>query len=245
MVRVRLFEGRSAELPDLTDPLTEWIISLGAFETSSPPSDSRNLPIPHSEQRHSLSPTGEIESVRDDQARILAAVARLNLREGYWALTVPKIRREAGVSRRNFDAHFAGVEDCFLAAVEKAGRSVLMVADRAAARENGWDRGLWAASVGLCREVACYPAMARMVFVDVLAPGRAGLACRENMVGLAASGMQAAAQTAGKSSSLRSEASASAVWEVLHAEVSRGRIDQIVGLVPTIAFIARPPLRSG
>jgi hypothetical protein len=111
VARARLRAGRAGELPGLADDLIEWALScpgtapdvLTGLDRAPLSKEARVAPrIPPS--------TGE----RDD---LLASVSQLAVAIGYEKLTVTRIRTVAKVSRKAFDAHFEGVEDCFVAAL--------------------------------------------------------------------------------------------------------------------------------
>ncbi|MHB8329134.1 MAG: TetR/AcrR family transcriptional regulator [Acidimicrobiales bacterium] len=64
---------------------------------------------------HGLSPEAVAASQR---ARLLAAVTSLVAEEGYAGTTITALARRAGVSPNVFYEHFAGKEECFLAAYD-------------------------------------------------------------------------------------------------------------------------------
>jgi len=65
-----------------------------------------------------LEPLPVSEAGPGDRALILAATAKLAAKGGYSALTAPRVRAAAHISRKKFDAYFDGVEDCYFAADE-------------------------------------------------------------------------------------------------------------------------------
>ena len=116
-----------------------------------------------------------IETVRAAQReRLLRAVIAAVAESGFADLTVADIVRGARVSKAAFYAHFAGKEDCFLAATREGGQlmidQVTAAARRlpaAAAPEEALRAGIGAFLDFVARE----PAFARAFYVDMPAAG--------------------------------------------------------------------------
>src|SRR5262249_48304390 len=147
------------------------------------------------------------EALGSERARILGAVAKLALADGYWNLTIPKIRREAAVSRSCFDSHFDGVDACFLSAIEALSESAAVRAERKAAGAANGGHGVCRMVLAYCSEVARKPALAQLGFVEVFAPGREGLRCRERRIDLAAQRLRRVTASGHELSPLAAEAS--------------------------------------
>jgi AcrR family transcriptional regulator len=218
----------------LPDQVGDWILSLRAAPPADPAAAHRAAG-PAARRRWDLS-AGLRSEVGDERGRILAAVVRLGTREGYGALTVPKIRSEAAVSRRSFDAHFAGVEDCFLAAIETLALAIFADSERLAAGGD-WERAVQRATLFLCTEAARSQALARLVFVDVLAPGLEGLCGRERTIVQGAARLRRAAPSGRRPSELTAEASLAAVWQVMQNELGAGRGGDLPQLAPMLAYV--------
>ena len=121
---------------------------------TSPPSD-RPLPV----------------ATRSKREEILAATILVIGRNGYREATVEDVIAEAKVSRAEFDAHFAGKHDCFLAAHEMAVERLFAAVDGNCDRRKGWlervREGL-ATIVGL---FALEPELARLAVVEAVTAG--------------------------------------------------------------------------
>jgi AcrR family transcriptional regulator len=193
VARTRLLEGRVEELPELVDELTEWALSyrggpdadlLGRAATPERPARSEASRQP---QLRGERERRRVErSPRDSRALILAAVAKLAADDGYEALSAPRIRATAGVSRKAFDAHFDGVLGCYLAAVEQLSTEALAEAEHEGARAATWPAGLNRAVAVLCERIGRDRAFARLVFVEGTPPGLDGVRLRERLVATAA-----------------------------------------------------------
>jgi AcrR family transcriptional regulator len=93
---------------------------------------------------------------------------------GYRDVTVADIVRGARVSRAAFYAHFAGKEDCFLAATRQGGEMLgdrVMSATRALPADLSAEDKLRASIAAFLRFLASEPAFARAFYVDMLAAG--------------------------------------------------------------------------
>lgn len=117
---------------------------------------------------HRLAPEQVLASQR---GRMLDAIASVVAAKGYTATTVSDVVADAGVSRKTFYEHFAGKEECFLAAWD-AGVELLLNAivgsqDPDAAPFERMRAGLRA----YLETLAAEPAFARSFLIEVVAAG--------------------------------------------------------------------------
>jgi len=106
--------------------------------------------------------------------RLLRAVIAAVAQTGYADLTVADIVRGARVSKAAFYVHFAGKEDCFLAATREGGHLMLdQVADAARRLGDGAsaEQALRASIAAFLGFLAGEPAFARAFYVDMPAAG--------------------------------------------------------------------------
>ncbi len=232
VARARLIPGRERELAQLGDPLTEWALSyrsevaasLGDLDCRSvaEPPASASTPVHSSSTREkeveSRSPTG-------DRGLLLSAVAKLAAARGYEELTPARIRAVAGVSRRSFEANFKGVEDCFLAALEWREREAIERAAQAATVEHSWADGVHMAIVNLCRQIASDPVLANLCFAQAFAPS-GGMRHRERPTADLIALLRDVSPSDERTADLFAEASAGAIWGVIHHHVVSGRSQQ-------------------
>ena len=237
--RARLLAGREAELPILADELTEWSLSfrdeVAERLRALPPIDSARPP------RRGGRPLDA--AAGDERSLILAATARLAAADGYRALTVPRIRSLAGVSRKRFDANFDGVEKCFLAALDREVGASLEEAARTIRLAPTWSEGVCRAVLGICDRVAEDAELARLAFFEVLELGRPGVRWRAALIGELARGFRAGSSGEERPTELASEASLGAVWSLMHYMVNTGRRRELPHLADSFAFLLlAPPL---
>ena len=239
VARAQLLAGRAHELAGMAEELLEWALCLRCEEAVEL---GRLAVSPAPVAPGAATPATHDRGVReDDRERILDAVARLAAQEGYWQLTVPRIRAVAGVSRKRFDEQFEGVQGCFIAALEHHTGRVLTYAAPAGARGRGWPGGLHRALHALCAYIAADPVFARLGFIEVFAPGPDGMLCRERLIAQVAESFRASAPAAQRPSELASEASVGAIWGIVHRYIASGQAHRLARITPVLSFLALAP----
>jgi AcrR family transcriptional regulator len=237
--------GKAEELSDLTDDLNDWMLSVAheevvAFsQSSSRPSDEGTGGLLFQMRNLEVSP----ETVADGGRRAVTTAARLAAVNGLAGLTSAKIRKDAGLSRREFERHFTGVEDCFLDAVESVARTAATVAGSSADGVEGWERRTFKTVGALCSLAAGDRGLSRLVLLDVTAPGRAGLLRRDAMIERAAERICDQAPSDRKPSALAANASVDAIWRIAETEVAAGRSTQLRRLAPVFVYMILAPRR--
>jgi AcrR family transcriptional regulator len=169
--------------------------------------------------------------------RILSAVTRLAADEGFADLTVSKIRRQAGVSRQDFDARFDDVADCFLAAVESLARAAAVRADSWAGDTGKSGNRIYRTMLAISALVARNQDLARLVLEEILAPGRGGLQLREQLISEAAHRLLGNPATARSQGAIATEASVAAVWRITQREITDGRASRLPRSAPFLALL--------
>jgi AcrR family transcriptional regulator len=241
VARARLMAGRAEELPELADELLAWTLSLrcphasavarlGSLSAPAPPATVLD-PAPGEEW--------------GERAQLLDGAARLAALEGYPRLTSARVCAEAGVSRRCLGTHFDDISECFMAAVELLAGRALARAQVEGAAGISWAGGVYRALVVLCVQVAADPAFARLAFVEVFAPGPAGMRCREGIIGSVAEGFRADAPSARRPSEIAAEASVGAVWGIIHRHVAAGCATSLPRAAGLLAFLMLAPAIGG
>lgn len=249
VARSTTLAGRAEELPDLSAAVSEWILSLAAVPresrlVSSAAADShpgpRREPEPFPDGRHA----GKEEWVGDERQRILRATVRLATRDGLPGLTVPRIRRVAGVSRRSFDSHYASVSDCFLDSLEWLARSAAARAGAWAGSDGDTGRRLRRLLLALCAQAARNDALASLVLAGILDAGRDGLVRREHLIAIGAAEISKDLALLGPPGSLALGASVAAAWEIAGTEVAAGRAHRLPASSPLLAHLLLTPLTA-
>ena len=239
VTRTRLLDGREQELPELAAETADWVLSLpsevavgleGLAERSTPLRNGAGL-VGAEDPRNV-----------DERAMILAAVARLGAKTGYEELSVPRIRAAAGVSRKSFDAQFGGVRECFLAALEERTERAFTDAVHKNVAKSNWPAAVHSTLAALCVHIAGDPARAKVVFVEVLAAGEAGVRCRERLVGEISEYVRARTPAGQRPGALAGEASAAAIWAILQDHVASGKTGRRLLLTaPSLSYLMLAP----
>ena len=247
-IRRTTLAGRAGELPDLTDELTGWMLSVAHEEVAT-------FCVPRSRPADGIvgdrlpwigAAPASRESVADASRRAIMAAARLASVEGLAGLTSAKIRKDAGLSRREFEQHFNGVEDCFLDAVESVATMAASVAESSGAGTMHWQRRIFKMMTALCSLAAGDRDLSRLVLLDVTAPGRPGLLRREELISRTASRIRELAPADRRPSALAASASVCAIWRIAETEVEARRIGQLPRLAPVFVYmILASGLRKG
>jgi AcrR family transcriptional regulator len=239
IVRKTTLAGRAGELPDFTDELTDWMLSVAHEEVVA-----FCVPRPRSEDgivggrllSIGAAPASR-ESVADASQRAIMTTARLAAATGLTGLTSAKIRKDAGLSRREFEAHFTGVEDCFLDAIEMVSTMAVDAAGLSAEPTESWERWIYKAMTALCSLAAADQNVARLILLDITAPGPLGLIRREGLIGRAAEQIRSQAPPERRPSELRAGASISAIWRIAEVEVAARRTVALPRLAPAFVYM--------
>jgi AcrR family transcriptional regulator len=110
--------------------------------------------------------------------RVETAMARLVAEKGYATVTIDDLARAARISKRTFYDHYAGKEDCLLAAYESAATQVLAAAQRAAdatPADQGAAARVEAVIATYLKALAAQPEMTRVFHVEIQAAGAEAL----------------------------------------------------------------------
>jgi AcrR family transcriptional regulator len=244
VARTWLLDGSEWELPNAADALMEWALcyrSEAAAEVGCLDCAPASSSLPGSPEMAGSQEEGSGHAPGDERALILSAVAKLAAADGYWQLTVPRIRGAAGVSRRSFDSQFEGIEDCFLAALELRVDRALSHAKLAYAEASSWPGGVHRALGALCEHIARDPVLGRLGFTEAFAPGPDGVRRCERIMASITALFRESAPPGQRPPELAAEASVAAIWGILHYYVVSGQAQRLGQVVPALSFLALAP----
>jgi AcrR family transcriptional regulator len=245
IVRKTSLTGRVEELPGLADQVTDWILSVAHEEVLG-------FRAPRSPSAHEMvgmhlpwtaSVPASRESIADSSHRAITTTARLVATNGLARLTSARIRKDAGLSRSEFDRHFVGVEDCFLDAIESISMSAVEATQQSAVDAGGWERWIYKTITGLCTLAAGDGELARLVLLDITSPGCTGLLRREELIDRCVARVLEHAPPDRRPSELRVDASLGAIWRIAETEVGAGRTVQLPRIAPAFAYMVIAPRR--
>ena len=248
VARSRVLFGAYKELFGLTGLLASWAVSyrheatawLGDLDPQDVPRDSPGEPSSSQsngtarKDRRAPEPSG-------DRALLLAAAQKLAVSQGYAGLTARTIRDAAGVPLRSFVANFAGVDDCFTAALGTRVREVLERADRAQPAQSDWAGGAYQAIASLCAEIARDPIFASLYCDVVMAAGATGVECRARLIAEVGDRLRVDAPPDAQLTDPALEASIGAVWGILDHCVAEGKARRAQQILPMLAYLVLSP----
>lgn len=198
-----------------------WITGLysstaqkaGSPVSAAAPERGKGLSVPGRLRR------GDWErTLGDERAMILSAAFRI-AKGGYHQLSIPRICREAGVSRRDFNRHFKDIEDCFILALEDRATEAITASLPEQAAAATWSDTISTALRSLCSLVEDDRDSARALFVEITAAGTLGIECRNRLISQVANALRANAPEGQSPSELAAEASAAAAWAIVRRRV--------------------------
>lgn len=120
--------------------------------------------------RHSIPPDVLAHNQRE---RLLAALAACVAEHGYNATTISQITTMASVSKRTFYEHFAGREECFVAAYEALDGYLATLISQAADEYDQWPDKVAAAFLAVISFLASRPNLAKLYLIDAAVVGDA------------------------------------------------------------------------
>jgi AcrR family transcriptional regulator len=223
----------------------DWIMSLnvpladaGLPSAAVPPSSGNGPPLPGR-----LS-NGDWEgALGDDRAMILAAAFRI-ARGGYHHLSVQRICREAGVSRRGFKSQFAGLEDCFISALEERAAGAIEASVNRQTSATSWRCAVGEALTALCSSIEADRDGARVLFIEIAAAGAEGIESRDRLISQVAHALRTTAPEEQGPSELAAEASAAAAWAVLSHRV-QDQSAPTSAVLPVLGLLMLAPTLGG
>jgi AcrR family transcriptional regulator len=221
VARGRLSAGKVNELRDAGGDLVEWALSYpdeamaGLLEL-----DRRSVWRDTALEPTAYAGSGDGAS-RGDRSLILSAAVKLAAERGYGGLTTARIRSAASVSRRKFEAHFDGVDDCYLAALEQSAAEAFAHAARAQAAASTWPGGVYRAIAALCDRVADDAFLARVCLTDDFPPGASGARSRRRLIAATIELLMGGSPRSSRPAGTAAEALVGAVWSVFHRHVIR------------------------
>jgi AcrR family transcriptional regulator len=248
VARERMTSASQSQVPEIARELIEWMLSFDVECVADFGHPDRNFagPAKSVESNLDIARRSPVDGGQEDRAMIMAAVVKLAAADGYWRLSVPRILAAAGLRKRSFTAHFDGVEDCFLAALEQWTTCALERAAANAVPGSSWADGVHRTIQGLCAQIAADPTMAKLIIVEPREAGPNGVTRQGQMLSkLAAELLHEIPSDVGSTSVVSAEASVGAIWSFLFHYVASERAQQLPGLAPTLSFLALAPIIGG
>jgi AcrR family transcriptional regulator len=256
VVYQHLRNGKTAELPDLVEPLIDWSFSYQGPDTDAvrravaaagqPPSVEIRVEADEEALGWEEPPASPLSrSTLSQRQRIIRATARVVAERGYEALSIPAISAAAGTSNQTFYENFGSKLEAFLAAYEVVSAGALRVAAEAFAGATGNPEAAGAALRALTEYIAGNRMYARLAFVEMLAAGPPALDRSEETMNRLLSFVEAdegAKGLGGRVPRVVLEATSSGIWFVIQREIASDREDSLSEKAPELARLALAPL---
>jgi AcrR family transcriptional regulator len=109
----------------------------------------------------------------NQRERLIAGLAEAVAEHGYSGTTIAHITRSAAVSRRTFYEHFAGKDECFVAAYDAVMGELRERVSAAFDEEEEWPQAIKAGIGAMLEFLATEPNLARLCMVEALVAGPA------------------------------------------------------------------------
>ncbi len=230
--RSSLLAGKVVDLASNGGELVDWALCYPSPAAAELPSlDGRTV-----WRDTTLEPTRPAST--GDRALIIKAVAELAARTGYQNLTAPRLCSTAGVSRRKFEAHFDGVEDCYLVALEQRAAEAMAQAARAQTSASSEPGGIYRAIAALADCISRDPFLTRVCLTDDFPQTRIGLRAKERLID-AALELGIGDSIAPRLTSLAREASSGAAWSLFQRYVLHNR--EPTGIAASLFYLCLAP----
>jgi AcrR family transcriptional regulator len=190
--------------------------------------------------------SGAVHVSEMQRARMLSSAVQVVSECGYEQLSVARITRRAGVSRRTFYELFENREECFLAAFDRAVAEMSELARGAYESERIWREQVRAALAVLLHYLDDQPGVGSLVVVEAMGAGPRVLECRARVLAsLTAVIHRGRTQAPQRSepSALTAEGVVGAVLSVIHARIAERRPESLAELLnPLMGVIVAPYL---
>jgi AcrR family transcriptional regulator len=235
--------SRGDELPGLASELGEWMLSLPdpavvtLLRAAGDPAVGRGDRLTLSAVKQK--PRGVSAGNRE---RSLRAAVRIALTDGFAALTASRVRCDAGVSVRSFNDEFADLDECFLDGVETAASEALDQAVAWSSTTPDWAVRTCRAVLALCVQAARDRPLARIIFLEIFAPGKVGLLRREKLITEMSEALRSTIPAEVRPSHLAVEASIAAAWHIAQLDVAAGRTKELPKVAPLFSYVLLAPI---
>jgi AcrR family transcriptional regulator len=176
-----------------------------------------------------------------ERSRVLRAAAEIVACAGRSRLTVAAIARRAQVREQVVLELYPNTDDCFLDALDLVGLEALVSIARASRGAEDGPSGVCRGVGALLERLAGDPTLRSVAFLEVLAPGAGGMDRRDRLLGGMADLIAKPVQLP-RDSWVIAEATAGALWGILHHYVASGAAHMLPGFAPQAAYVVLAPL---
>lgn len=240
VVRKHVLKARASEVSTLAGELAEWALGFASPMRVSLEAIGPAQLEPRAQLR---SPVGA--RVGSTGARILRGAGEVVAHVGYSRLSAGRIARVAGLREDEVWAMYESMEECFLDALDVVGFEALMSAVKASRGDGGSLAGVCRGIRALMERVHGDAVLRAVMFEELPGAGQAGLERRERVLGAFTDLLAKGVAPVCEPSEVALEASAGAVWSVVHHHVLHDSAHLLPGLAAYLAYAALAPLVGG
>ena len=251
--------GTLDELPQMTGPITDWVLSYSrppgeaarrAAAAAASPAPAPAAPAEDGPPGWEVPPDSQrCREELDRRERILRAAARVGVEKGYEALSIPAISTAAAVSNQTFYDHFPGKREAFVASFDALAANTLSVVGGAFAAElerpgAGMPEATGVGLRALLDHIASDRLFARMAFFELPTAGPGALDHADNVLSGFTSYLEAepdSAGTGGPVPKVIGDAIVGGVWALIQHEIHSGRLSELPLRAPQIAEFTMSP----
>lgn len=254
----RLRANHPEELPPLVGQLTDWALgyqqpdnestarAVIAAERPGVPPESAEEPADDVPGWDEPPDSRASRRALTQRERILRAVARVVVENGYAALSIPAISAAAGVSNQTFYENFDSKRDAFLAVFEVLVGQAFGAGGAAFAREGNRPEAVGAGLRALLEHIAANPLFARLAFFELPTAGPVALDRADATMDSFSAFLEPGTMPSGLGGPLPRavlEAIPTGTWAVIQYEIVQGRLTSLPDLAPALTRIALAPFR--
>lgn len=229
IARMRLLQGREAELPELADQLWDLMMSY-----RPPPWPLRTAPQPPQ-------PQPPEEAGQAPPERAIRAFTAVVAEEGLAKTTIDAVLKQAQMSATTFYLHFENKEELMLAAIDSAGAEIAGAILSAWDRSPDWPQGIRAGLETLCCFLASRPAMATLMMAEVYAGGPAAMRRRLEALAPLRTLVAVGYENAPDTPAIAADAIAGAIFTLAYRRIRDSGPESLPTLAPLYTYLALSP----
>ncbi len=243
----RLRNGEAGGLPDVVEPMVEWILSYAR----APSEPARRAAAAVARETAAAAaaaaapdgpppdPGGGSEPGTAE--RIAMAAAELAYENGYEGLSIPAISSAAGVSNKTFYDNYPGKREAFTAGFDAVAQTVMISVAAAFAAEDEHPEAIGAGLRVLLEHAGGDGLFSRLAFFELPMAGPAALDQADRTLGGFAAFLGPPEAEGGPPDVVK-ESVVGGSWAVIQHEIAAGRRAGLPGLGPEIAEFVMAPL---
>jgi TetR/AcrR family transcriptional regulator len=176
----------------------------------------------------------------DARGRLLDNVLRLAALHEYRELTAPQIADESGLTIDEFFEHFAGKDECYVAALDMVGDELLAIAANPDLTSPDWPRAVRRTVGELMGHLAGRPLYARTIGQEAFFAGAVAIQ-RDLELARDLAALLTEGAPSQPSNPLTADGVAGVIWHTIRCQVASGRIQLLGALSDYVSYLVLAP----